>query len=299
MKRIAFTLVELLIVIVILGMLLGLTASAVQAARESGRSNTCRSNLHNLTLAAIQYDQRQNHYAGFFEQASNSAKTAAYWRPTAYLLFPFLDRNDLNELYSRDNYAADSLPGNAQLIGQFVCPSDPKTAGMPCAYVWNQNNWTPDEINYQSGENWYGLLWNNAAGVDLNNRSSYVFRNDGGSSTLLVSENLSATSYADADHWGRGFHWGDYSPASQAASFKINAANKTSGYQGRFSSRPSSNHVNAVNVGFCDGRVRLLRDNVSYSVYAKLCAPNDRMQGTVPNGFDYANAWQASFNDEP
>ncbi|MGE0609202.1 MAG: type II secretion system protein, partial [Pirellulales bacterium] len=41
-KRSAFTLVELLVVISIIGMLMALLFPAVQAALETGRQNTCR-----------------------------------------------------------------------------------------------------------------------------------------------------------------------------------------------------------------------------------------------------------------
>jgi len=50
-KRLAFTLVELLVVIAIIGTLVGLILPAVQAAREAARRSQCQSNLHNLGIA--------------------------------------------------------------------------------------------------------------------------------------------------------------------------------------------------------------------------------------------------------
>jgi prepilin-type N-terminal cleavage/methylation domain-containing protein len=51
----AFTMVELLVVIVIIGTLLGLILPAVQAAREGGRRSTCSNNMKQLAQACHNY----------------------------------------------------------------------------------------------------------------------------------------------------------------------------------------------------------------------------------------------------
>ena len=60
-KTRAFTLIELLVVISIIGMLMALLLPAVQSARESGRSNTCRNNLRNLAIGVTQFELRKNY----------------------------------------------------------------------------------------------------------------------------------------------------------------------------------------------------------------------------------------------
>jgi prepilin-type N-terminal cleavage/methylation domain-containing protein len=59
----AFTLVELLVVIAIIAILVALLLPAVQAAREAARQSQCKTNLKNLTLAAINFEANKKYFA--------------------------------------------------------------------------------------------------------------------------------------------------------------------------------------------------------------------------------------------
>jgi prepilin-type N-terminal cleavage/methylation domain-containing protein len=78
-KSNAFTLVELLVVITIIGILMGLLIPAVGAAREAGRKSQCSVNIKNLALAAVQHELNKGHLPyyvqsfGYFGTAGASA----------------------------------------------------------------------------------------------------------------------------------------------------------------------------------------------------------------------------------
>ena len=55
----AFTLIELMVVIVIVGMLMALLIPAVQRARESGRRAQCGNNSNQIQHALMQFARRK------------------------------------------------------------------------------------------------------------------------------------------------------------------------------------------------------------------------------------------------
>lgn len=313
-RRDAFTLVELLVVISIIGMLMALLFPAVQAARETGRGNTCRNNLRNLALAAYQFENRRGFYPGstlFMKPTSAADNSFEYYqRPLFYTLFPDLERNDLYELYSTDNLRADmgSQP-NLPRLDLLVCPSNPQTVGPVCAYghtvpYWGDSNGSFWQILQFAGLNFYAF----DKGPDTrqnNGTSAFVAAHDGAATTVLFAENLDRSGWQYSigyrvgwnQYWGTLITVGDHTPANQLNYYKINALNKGTLYNvwppaatGWQAMRPSSNHPQSVNMAFADTHARVIRETIAYRVYAHLITPWGADQRRWVNaGYSWAN----------
>jgi len=139
--RAAFTLVELLAVIAIIGVLVGLLLPAVQAARESGRRSTCLNNVKQLALGLANYHDANKKFPAAFKAANtyaNGAATNTYGQGISWVAYvlPFIEQASLAnkiDFTSLDSWTGGSGDPNYSLAvnnmpSYLLCPSivDPK-----------------------------------------------------------------------------------------------------------------------------------------------------------------------------
>ncbi len=73
MKKRAFTLVEMMVVLVIIGILITLLLPALARTRETGRSTVCLNNLHEIGIGLQIYVQdNQNHLPVMYDRSTNN-----------------------------------------------------------------------------------------------------------------------------------------------------------------------------------------------------------------------------------
>jgi prepilin-type N-terminal cleavage/methylation domain-containing protein/prepilin-type processing-associated H-X9-DG protein len=237
----AFTLVELLVVITIIGILIALLLPAVQAAREAARRMQCTNNLKQLALSCIQHEAAQGFFptGGWnYTMAGDPDRGFDRRQPGGwtYNLLPFIEQQSVHDM--GQGMTASTKPGAlAQMLqtplALFYCPSRRAVALYPNAYqatnttAVNMSARTDYAINAGSvGPYWWSgsPLPSSAAAVDapgfkwpdmsLCDGISYVTStvrvadiSDGTTNTYLLGEK-----YINADHYADSQDGGDNNP---------------------------------------------------------------------------------------
>jgi len=140
LARPAFTLVELLVVITIIGMLMALLMPAISAAREQGRRTQCIKNQQQLGLALLTYEGAHKSFPGWRNWVTSLPSTGTPPAGTVVswltMLLPNLEHVDLWERVKTPS--TGTIQGTS--LNLLICPSDPpdSTTGLgPSAYIAN------------------------------------------------------------------------------------------------------------------------------------------------------------------
>ncbi len=131
----AFTLVELLVVITIIGILIALLLPAVQAAREAARRIQCANNLKQIGLAVLHYEEA-NGYLPPGGQAAPEKYPNARWGHSWWVpILPYIEQYGVHDAFDTDAPITGWIgPGgnlhNRELLMGMVlpmlwCPSSP------------------------------------------------------------------------------------------------------------------------------------------------------------------------------
>src|SRR5262245_7980894 len=127
-SRCAFTLVELLVVIGIIGILVSLLLPAVQMAREAARRMSCTNNLRQVAIAAHQYHDARNQFPAGTHNAVDVGGVPTGGTNLWVELLPYFEQRKLFEKWdyvdNRNNVAGGKDATQAQKIKILLCASD-------------------------------------------------------------------------------------------------------------------------------------------------------------------------------
>lgn len=158
-RRLAFTLVELLVVVAIIGVLVGLLLPAVQSTREAARRMQCTNNLKQITLAMhVYHDTHRSMPLSMTGADQFPGGAGSGFHSWLTRILPQIEQTGLHDLIHFDRSLAartdyghdgdylqysigsdhiDAAP-SAVMINTYLCPSDPgarlqQTLGTPTA----------------------------------------------------------------------------------------------------------------------------------------------------------------------
>ena len=127
-ERVAFTLLELLVVLAIIGVLVGLLLPAVQRIRDAAAKLKCTNNLHQLGIAAHQYHDVTGAFPpGMRFQNGTDPYLLMSWQTS---LLPYVEQDGLWRLtlsaYHQSPWPLNNPPhlGLSTVVSVFLCPSD-------------------------------------------------------------------------------------------------------------------------------------------------------------------------------
>jgi prepilin-type N-terminal cleavage/methylation domain-containing protein len=259
----AFTLVELLVVITIIGILIALMVPAVMSAREAARRMTCLNNLFRIGVALNNYQSAHD----MLPPGTTDKQGPVHNTPQGYKMswtvhvLPYLDEGVVSQHIALSVGACD--PKNAAvravMLPVFTCPSaDPALLGQPPAsnYAGCQND-VEAPINADNR----GVLF-------LNSHITRRDVTDGISHTIYLGEKLAdatdlgwmSGTRATLRNTGSAPGWGQPDPTAP------DPAAKNDLWVGGF----ASEHPQISNYLFGDGRTESLSDCIDMKVLQQL-----------------------------
>jgi prepilin-type N-terminal cleavage/methylation domain-containing protein/prepilin-type processing-associated H-X9-DG protein len=300
----AFTLVELLVVITIIGILIALLLPAVQAAREAARRMQCSNNFKQAALAMHNYHAAKECFPpGVFNPDGAHPLAPSWWGWSTYIL-PFMEQQAIYDLFDfstpKHFYSAgNNQAATGKTISAYVCPSDPAgaeglwtTGSTPVPQVGPTNMCgVADTTDWSTGAT-SGMAWpkdyplvDGICGANVPCRMADI--QDGTTNTLMIGEVTGAGKGTFVGYYWVGFNILDTSDGINGPSSApggvfggVLPINNVSPYYSGFASW----HSGGCNFALADGSIQFVSQNIADAVLKALTTRDgmSRRNYTVP-----------------
>jgi prepilin-type N-terminal cleavage/methylation domain-containing protein/prepilin-type processing-associated H-X9-DG protein len=282
MRRAAFTLAEILVVVAIIGVLIGFLLPAVQQAREAARRSQCQNNLRQLALGLHHFADARGHLPSAYEGSGSGPG----WSWGASLL-PYLEQQNLHGAaqisaipFGGGVSPAPASPPTQTRLSLFRCPSDPAPALNPVRLEHGLSNYRavagPAPLTTFIVDNDYG------GSLFQNSRLRLARITDGTANTLALGECV-----FDARRDKRAALWAGMTGLRENivwVSDVMWSVDDEDGYiNGPAPQAFSSRHAGGgASFAFCDGSVRFVSGGSEASVIKWLACRDDGNAVAVP-----------------
>ena len=181
----AFTLRDLVVLIILIVLPLPLVTASIQQARQSASSATCAMNLSNLTRAVNVYAQTNRGFIPPYRNISSYGGAKAAELPyRTYIAFKW-DMYNLNDVDPNTGLYSDArnlgIPYSKGFIRpseMLYCPNQRDQRSTRAYYGYSRlwGSWIPD-VSDESGSDFIrtGYMWNPWVKIDYNIGGSYPF----------------------------------------------------------------------------------------------------------------------------
>ena len=298
-QRSAFTLVELLVTIAIIGVLVGMLLPAVQNVREAARKTQCLNNLRQIGVAT-------HHYEGAISRFPPS-RPADGFLTWPVLLMQYMEHENLARRFDLKALYADQDPDVlTESVPIMLCPSrragamlsidekDGRLTGAVGDYAGNAGShlhhssfdWAlftePVDGVFNSGFKRDNPVSNSKLTEPIKGRYGFKDLTDGSSNTIFFGEK-----YVNQDRLGQSGGYGDgsiYNGDEPATFMRLGggylelAKSPTVDVMVGLTPLFGSAHIGSVNFVFGDASVHEVSVDVDAETLFQLCSRND---GTV------------------
>lgn len=308
-RKRGFTLVELLVVIVIIGVLVSMLLPAVQNAREAARGVQCQNNLRQMGLALGNFESAFHVFPASGWTVASPTNPAGKFTSWKASVLPFLEQANVSADYnSRLHWWEGSNLDTASIpIPSYLCPSTPTLPPVTSAIAKSPRpallltkplvRSDYDAIQGVQPASISTLLYNASnrfAVMHRNSATGYRDILDGATNTITVVE-------AAARPWvyrtgvfrsslnnDQGISWADSESAFSLDGARVDGSAEGCGIangcvralNARNDNEPYSFHPGGIYALYADGHVQKISESIDLLTMAALCT---RAAGEIAN----------------